>query len=97
MENKKWDEDEVFKMNCIIQHYCDGKMLLSTCDYDEDASLFEAIEEVYCLDEDQYLSGWVGFYNYDLEEIVINLGQITMLELPLEKVERALFRRMSVE
>ena len=89
-EREQWDEDSIHEMKSIVQHYCDGKKLVSSCELDDSSSLISQIETIYCFDEDEYAENWVTYATAACEEVLLNLEQISMLELPLTKVEEAI-------
>ena len=92
VEQKEWDEDYILKLNDLVQHYSDGRVISSSCIFDKYSSLLTEIDLVYSFEDDAFAKDWLSYTNMSEEEILINMKQISFLELPLLEAEKEMWR-----
>ena len=88
VKSYKWTEDDIMSIaREITVHFKSGKQIHITADFDYDQNLTDAVTFVYDFgsiaaeDEMPYIS------DLDGTEMIINLNNISMIELPLAAVE----------
>lgn len=83
-----WNEDIVYDViNSMTIHYVHGDAVTTSVDFDYSDSLAGEIETAYVFED--YDSGEKMFVYHDLEgaEIMINTDNVSVIELPLSKIE----------
>lgn len=87
-EKMNWDEDIVYDVtNSMTIHYVHGDAVTTSVDFDYSDSLAGEIETAYVFED--YDSGEKMFVYHDLDgaEIMINTDNVSVIELPLSKIE----------
>lgn len=88
IEAKEWSEDDIYELTQkSIFYYKDGTVRYSDVDFEEDENISDEVSLLYGFEEKE-LSGKILFYS-DINgaEYFINMSNISMIELPLLKVE----------
>jgi len=91
IDEKKWDESVIDEIiNSITVHYSDGEVLRTGLDYCEDDTLLSEVEAIYNFDGEYTESGLLSFTDYNGAEVLINMDNVSVIELPLAKTEKAI-------
>ena len=91
IEENSLTEEKIFDLTAkMTVRFSDGKDIKYYPDYISNDSLFEEIRSIY-LYGDEENEKYVGFTD-DEVEIMINTDNISMIELPLLKVEEAIIK-----
>lgn len=91
VESYRLTEDDTFYMlNQSIIYYSDGKKRMAMIDFDDDESVSTEISGIYNFGDSQFSENVLFFTDIDGSEIFINMKNVSMLELPLLKVEEAI-------
>ena len=85
------------KMEQIILHHTDGKKTATSFDYHQESSLLCEIERLYAFEDDSYTNVWLDYEDWDNVEILINMNEMAMIELPLTKAEAAIQHMIEME
>jgi len=92
VDAKKWTETDILDfLNSSTIYYNDGNKRTIYIDFDNDESITMAIAEIYQFEDCDYLEDILlisEIYGYDT---LLNLKNISMLELPLLKLEKRIF------
>ena len=88
----KWTEDDIFDLTSkIMIKYYDGNELINYTDFSCEDSLVGEIERV-CVFGDDIHEKYVAFSDNNGADIMINTDNISLIELPLVKVEEAILQ-----
>lgn len=88
----KWTEDDIFDLTSkIMIKYYDGNELINYTDFSCEDSLVGEIERV-CVFGDDIHEKYIAFSDNNGADIMINTDNISLIELPLVKVEEAILQ-----
>lgn len=94
IKNKNLSEAVISKfVNESVIHFIDNRKRYSTIDFASDQSISSIITEIYDFNElftDEKRIYYTEFY--DKAEIILNIKQISMIEVPLIEVENAIIK-----
>lgn len=86
-----WDEDEIIQLlKDITIHYKSGKTLQVIGQLEEEQTLIYAIQSIFEFGKFYLYNNIVDFRDSGGTEIIINLNNISMIELPLLEVENVI-------
>lgn len=91
-----WTEEDIFQLlNTSVFYYLDGRKKSTIIDFYQDSDdIIETIEMVYGYDFTGIEQNFMFYIDaHDETENFVNLKGISMMELPLLKVEEEIFRR----
>ena len=91
-----WTEEDIFQLlNTSVFYYLDGRKKSTIIDFYQDSDdIIETIEMVYGYDFTDIEQNFMFYIDaHDETENFVNLKGISMMELPLLKVEEEIFRR----
>lgn len=98
IKQKEWTEDDISEMlNTCVIHYADGKIRLTDIDFFND-TISEEIEMVYGYGKGNLDEVFMYYCDeVDQTQNYVNMKKLAMIEVPLLKVEDAIYRRCSDE
>lgn len=89
-EKKHWTVDTIDEMQQITLRYKDGMTTSTHFDPDRGSSLVSEIERLYNFDNDEYTDNMLYYSDWNGMEIIVNMREISLIELPLVKTEDAI-------
>ncbi len=89
-EKEGWNEDSLYELQRVITHYRDGKIMRTSMDFQMDSSLISEIDTLYGFEDDRFVEDYLDYIELGGTEIIINMNEIAMIELPLIDVEEAI-------
>lgn len=85
-----WDEESVIKNQQTIVWFRDGKKSHTNMILDGESSLLSEINTLYELEDDQFSEDYLEYTEDCGAEIIINMNEVSLVELPLVQVEEAI-------
>lgn len=89
-EKKCWTADVIDEMQQITLRYKDGMTTSTHFDSDRESSLVSEVERLYNFDNDEYTDNMLYYSDWNGMEIIVNMREIALIELPLVKTEDAI-------
>ena len=87
---KEWSDDDIFDMlNTSTIYYADGKNRWANIIFGQDESISMAVYEAYEFQNIEESENMLFFTDSDGIETILNKRNISMLEIPLLKIEKA--------
>lgn len=88
MEKKKLSEDDVYSLvSDSYIYYTDGKVRPINIDFSQRESITEEIEMAYLYEESEFVDNVLYCTDTGEAEVIFNMRNVAMMELPLLKVE----------
>lgn len=88
IEHKGWSEEDINEMtNISAIYYKDGKKRFAEIDFEYNQSIVTEISNAYEYEDLEYTDNVLFFTDLDGSEVFINWHNVSMLEMPLLKVE----------
>lgn len=88
IENKKWSEEDIYDMlNYSKIYFADGKLKEVNIEFDQYNSILDEIFNVYSFEDSEFYESILKYTDVNGCESFINVDNISMLEMPLLKVE----------
>ena len=89
IEEKKWTEDQIFKMTSGIKiRYADGSAFENLIELDYESDLIDAVNDLYMMPDVGSIDRYVSFTDWNGAETFINTDEVAVIEMPLVGVER---------
>ena len=89
LEEKKWTEDQIFKMTSGIKiRYADGSAFENLIDLNCESDLIDAVSDLYMMPDVANVDRYVSFTDWNGAETFINTDEMAVIEMPLVGVER---------
>ena len=89
IEEKKWTEDQIFKMTSGIKiRYADGSAFENLIDLNCESDLIDAVSDLYMMPDVASIGKYVSFIDWNGAEMFINIDEVSVMEMPLVGVER---------
>ena len=85
-----WNKESVMEKQQTIVWYRDGKKSYTSMISDGDSSLISEIETLYEFEDDQFSEDYLEYDEECGAEIMINMKEVSLVELPLVQVEEAI-------
>ena len=85
-----WDENSIGEMQQVVTHYRDGKIDRTSIDFESESSLISEIETLYNFEEDKFVEDYLDYDELGGTEIIINMNEVAIIELPLVEVEEVI-------
>lgn len=89
-DKKGWTANVIEEMQQITLRYKDGMTTCTDFEPDVDSSLVSEIERLYNFDNDEYADNMLYYSDLNGAEIIVNMREISLIELPLIKTEDAI-------
>ena len=92
IENRKLTDNEIYEMTDVsMVYYADGKSRSVNINFDKDETVTNLVTQIYEFSELMADEKFIHFIDLDCEiEININMRHISMLEVPLLKLESSI-------
>lgn len=89
IEEKKWTEDQIFKMTSGIKiRYADGSAFENLIELNYESDLIDAVNDLYMMPDVANVDKYVSFTDWNGAETFINTDEVAVIEMPLVGVER---------
>ena len=89
IEEKKWTEDQIFKMTSGIKiRYADGSAFENLIELNYESDLIDAVNDLYIMPDVGSIDRYVSFTDWNGAETFINTDEVAVIEMPLVGVER---------
>ena len=91
VKNKGWSEEDIYEMTVLSYvHYINGKIRPVNIEFGQGETISDEISCIYDFGEAAVLENVLCCDDVNGAEILINMKNVSMLELPLLKVEKAI-------
>lgn len=91
VKNQGWSDEKICEMTGLSRiYYKDGTDRIININFSEEESLSEEIVAIYDYGKDAFVEKFLYFQDWNGGEIIINVENVSMLELPLLEVEEAI-------
>lgn len=95
IKKNEWTEDEIIEMlSDSWIYYNNGKVEFHWVEFGGEETLSQEVMCIYDYRDEELYSNILYFEEYDGAEIILNMKYVSMLEMPLLKLEKAILSRL---
>lgn len=96
IKKNEWEEDDIYEMiHDSIIYFTDGTQRIAEIDFDWLSDITDNIQQIYEFGEDLYEDDVWKFCDLNGTEVILNLDNVSMVELPLVSVNNAILKELN--